>query len=196
MEKPRRQNHYTVEQRWGALERVAVDGCKPTDRALNMLNLPILFILRGMPGGTVETDEQPTYPPGHVYIVQEMAGWTLLILLKYEIDAPSVLLLDNFDSHVSEAGQNIVAEETSAIVCPVPTNSTSVSQPLDVGVKGSLKKKLSAECLREKVSTTKMAKQKRLGAVMRTIRAWEDILAKCVVKSFEKVIPKEPEEMV
>ncbi|KAG2825846.1 hypothetical protein PC116_g12987 [Phytophthora cactorum] len=36
--------------------------------------LPILFILRGMSGGTVETDELPTYPSGHVYTVQE-SGW-------------------------------------------------------------------------------------------------------------------------
>ncbi|KAG6951081.1 hypothetical protein JG688_00013892 [Phytophthora aleatoria] len=94
-------------------------------------------------------------------------------LLKYEIDAPSVLLLDNFDSHVSEAGQNIVAEETSAIVCPIPANSTSVSQPLDVGAMGPLKKKLSAEWLEDKVSTTRTAKEKRIAVVMRTIRAWE-----------------------
>ncbi|KAG2973301.1 hypothetical protein PC119_g22942 [Phytophthora cactorum] len=57
--------------------------------------LPILFILRGMPGGTVETDELPTYPSGHVYTVQE-SGWMdamvwqtyVMSLLKYEIDAP------------------------------------------------------------------------------------------------------------
>ncbi|OWY95834.1 Sedoheptulokinase [Phytophthora megakarya] len=36
MEKPRQQNHYTVEQRWEALKRVAVAGCKPTARALNI----------------------------------------------------------------------------------------------------------------------------------------------------------------
>ncbi|KAG2840216.1 hypothetical protein PC111_g3593 [Phytophthora cactorum] len=36
--------------------------------------LPILVILRGMPGGTVETDELPTYPSGHVYTVQD-SGW-------------------------------------------------------------------------------------------------------------------------
>ncbi|OWZ07666.1 hypothetical protein PHMEG_00019915 [Phytophthora megakarya] len=30
MEKPRRQNHYVVEQRREVLEQVAVDGCKPT----------------------------------------------------------------------------------------------------------------------------------------------------------------------
>ncbi|KAG3000912.1 hypothetical protein PC120_g20594 [Phytophthora cactorum] len=68
--------------------------------------------------------------------------------------------------------QNIVAEETSAIVCPVPASSTSVSQPLDVGVMGPLKKKLSAEWLRDKVSTARTTNEKRIAAVMRTIRAW------------------------
>jgi hypothetical protein len=134
-----------------------------------------------------------------VYTVQE-SGWMdakvwktyVLCLLKYEIDSPSVVLLDNFDSHVSEAGQNIVAEETSAIICPVHANSISVSQTLDVGVMGPLKKKLTAEWLREKVSTTRTAKEKRLAAVMCTIRAWENISTDCVVKSFEKAIPKDP----
>ncbi|OWZ12239.1 hypothetical protein PHMEG_00014626 [Phytophthora megakarya] len=45
---------------------------------------------------------------------------------------------------------------------------------------------LSAEWLREKVSTTRTAKQMRRGVVMRTIRAWKDISPECVVKSFEK----------
>ncbi|KAG2964965.1 hypothetical protein PC129_g19368 [Phytophthora cactorum] len=36
MEVPRRQNRYTVKQRQEALERVAVEGCKPTARALNI----------------------------------------------------------------------------------------------------------------------------------------------------------------
>ncbi|KAG2771268.1 hypothetical protein PC129_g20597 [Phytophthora cactorum] len=104
-----------------------------------------------MPGGTVKTDELPTYPSGHVYTIQE-SGWMdatvwqmyVMNLLKYEIDAPSALLLDNFDSHVSEAGQSIVAEETSTIVFPVPANSTSVSRPLDVGVMGATQEKV--EC--------------------------------------------------
>ncbi|OWZ14428.1 GDSL-like Lipase/Acylhydrolase [Phytophthora megakarya] len=37
MKKPRQQNHYTVEQWREVLERVAVDGCKPTARVLNIL---------------------------------------------------------------------------------------------------------------------------------------------------------------
>ncbi|KAG2952803.1 hypothetical protein C6341_g1554 [Phytophthora cactorum] len=36
MEAPRRQNHYTAKLRREALERVAVEGCKPTARALNI----------------------------------------------------------------------------------------------------------------------------------------------------------------
>ncbi|OWY97851.1 hypothetical protein PHMEG_00031517, partial [Phytophthora megakarya] len=103
-----------------------------------------------MPGGTVETDGLPTYPPGSVYTFKKMAGWTL----RY--------------------GES---EETSAIVCSVPANGTSVSQPLDVGVMRPLKKKLSAEWLREKMSATGTAKQKHLGKVMCPIGAWEGISA-------------------
>ncbi|GMF34512.1 unnamed protein product [Phytophthora fragariaefolia] len=111
------------------------------------LTAVLTIIADGIPGGIVETDELLTYPPGHVYTVQE-SGWMdgtvwqtyVMSLLKYEIDDPSVLSLDNHDSHVSEAGQNMVAEETSSIVCPVPANSTSVSQPLDVGVVGHSRK--------------------------------------------------------
>ncbi|OWZ15514.1 LOW QUALITY PROTEIN: hypothetical protein PHMEG_00010832 [Phytophthora megakarya] len=127
--------------------------------------LPNLFILRGMPGGTVDTDELPTYPPGHVYTVQEN-GW----------------------GDVTKPGKTSWQRRRRQLYA-----RTSVSQPLDVGVMGPLKKMLMAT---RKKSTTRTAKQKRLGAVMRTIRAWEDIPAKYVVKSFEKAIPKESEVMV
>ncbi|KAE9349348.1 hypothetical protein PR003_g5933 [Phytophthora rubi] len=68
-------------------------------------------------------------------------------LFRYEVDAPSVLLLDNFDAHVSEEGINVVAETTSALVCQLPANSTAVCQPLDVGVMGPLKKTITAKWL-------------------------------------------------
>ncbi|KAG2855088.1 hypothetical protein PC116_g24519 [Phytophthora cactorum] len=61
---------------------------------------------------------------------------------------------------------------------------------------GPLKKKLSAEWLRDKVSTARTAKEKRIAVVMRTIRAWENISTECVIKSFEKAIPKERVVMV
>lgn len=109
-----------------------------------------------MPGGSVEKEELQTYPQGHVYTVQENGWmdatvWAFYVqeLLKYEIDAPSVLLVDNFDAHVSDAGINVVSEETSALVCQLPTNSTAVCQPLDVGVMGPLKKKITAQWVAE-----------------------------------------------
>ncbi|KAJ8528689.1 hypothetical protein ON010_g14641 [Phytophthora cinnamomi] len=37
------------------------------------LKLPLLFIVRGEQGGTIERDELPTYPKGHVYTVQTKA---------------------------------------------------------------------------------------------------------------------------
>ncbi|KAF0701979.1 hypothetical protein AaE_016202, partial [Aphanomyces astaci] len=35
--------------------------------------LPILFILKGTPGGLIERHEIPTYPSGHVYVVHPKA---------------------------------------------------------------------------------------------------------------------------
>ncbi|POM60804.1 hypothetical protein PHPALM_30294, partial [Phytophthora palmivora] len=107
--------------------------------------LPILFIVKGKPGGTIEMDELPNYPQGqgHVYYVQENGWmdsrvWEIYAeeLLKYQIDSPSVLLADNFDYHVSEEGQMVIAREANATVCPLPANSTDVCQSLDVGVMG------------------------------------------------------------
>eukprot|EP00644_Phytophthora_capsici_P018620 jgi/Phyca11/131796/e_gw1.113.49.1 len=46
--------------------------------------------------------------------------------VKFEIDQPSVLLLDNFECHVSEEGQRIVAKEANATVVPLPPNNTAV----------------------------------------------------------------------
>ncbi|GMF33862.1 unnamed protein product [Phytophthora fragariaefolia] len=66
-------------------------------------------------------------------------------LHKYAFDGPAALLLDNFDSHVSEEGQRVVAEEANATVVPLPPNTTAVCEPLDVGVMGPLKAKLRAK---------------------------------------------------
>jgi len=159
--------------------------------------LPILFIVKGVPGGTIETDELPTYPAGHVYAVQENAWMDSRVwnrytceLLKFEIDSPSVLLLDNFDCHVSEEGVSVIVEETCATVCPLPENSTSVCQLLDVGVMGPLKRKIRSLWLREKVDRTATAKDKRIRSIKRTIRGWQEISADVVRRSFVKAIPK------
>ncbi|KAJ0391995.1 hypothetical protein P43SY_010487 [Pythium insidiosum] len=43
-------------------------------------------------------------------------------VLSYDIDEPSVFLLDNFNSHVSEEGKNLVARKAGSTVYPLPAN--------------------------------------------------------------------------
>ncbi|RQM31120.1 hypothetical protein B5M09_011722, partial [Aphanomyces astaci] len=40
------------------------------------LKLPILFIIKGEPGGLIEKSEFKTYPSGHYYAFQKKAVWT------------------------------------------------------------------------------------------------------------------------
>ncbi|KAJ0390108.1 hypothetical protein P43SY_011048 [Pythium insidiosum] len=116
-------------------------------------------------------------------------GWEFYVeeLIKYEISDPSVILLDNFDSHVSDEGVDFVARITNSLVCPLPANATSVYQPLDVGVMGTLKSKLRSLWLAEP-KTAKTAAAKRRVMIMRTIAAWDEITEDTVTKSFEKAL--------
>ncbi|KAG2803751.1 hypothetical protein PC129_g13042 [Phytophthora cactorum] len=162
--------------------------------------LPILFIIRGKPGGRLEKTEIPTFPPGHFYIVQENAwmddvGWKFYVerLLKYEFVGPSVLLLDNFESPVSEEGQRLVAEVASATTVPLPASSTAVCQPLDVGVVGPLKASIRGGF---KGIRKGNLKTRRLRAIKATIAAWEALDTEVVKRSFEKAIPRYPEVMI
>jgi hypothetical protein len=162
--------------------------------------LPILFILRGKLGGAIECDELPTYPSGHLYTVQDKGwmdatGWEFYVknVFRYAIKGPSVLLLDNFDSHVSEEGQRMVVEEACSSIAPLPPNSTAACQPLDVGVMGPLKSKIRAGYV---PSRGMSASQKRLAAIKATIKAWEAISETTISRSFEKAIPREPEVQV
>jgi hypothetical protein len=162
--------------------------------------LPILFIVRGKLGGDIERDELPHYPLCHYYTVQESAwmdaaGWRFYVgkLLKHEIDGPAALILDNFDSHVSEEGQRVVAEELNSKVAPFPPNTTAVCQPLDVGVMGPLKAKIRSKFRGISGGT---ASEKRLRAIKSTIAAWEELVETTIIRSFEKAIPRYPEIMV
>ncbi|RLO06880.1 hypothetical protein DYB28_013259, partial [Aphanomyces astaci] len=109
--------------------------------------LPILFIMKGVPGGRI--DELSTFPPGHHYAVQERAWmdkrvWATYLrdVLGEAIEEPSVVLLDNLESHVSGELYNIMYEELGAHLCALPPNATSVCQPLDVGVMAPFKRNL------------------------------------------------------
>ncbi|KAG6972276.1 hypothetical protein JG687_00001577 [Phytophthora cactorum] len=66
--------------------------------------LPILFIIRGVPGGDIEKDELKTYPLGHYYFVQESAwmdgrccDFYASEVLPRELNGATVVLADNFD---------------------------------------------------------------------------------------------------
>ncbi|ETV83949.1 hypothetical protein H257_03328 [Aphanomyces astaci] len=72
------------------------------------VKLPLLFIVKGKPGGPTDKLE----------------------LLQYE-DA-SVLMVDNLDCHVSEESHKKVAETLFSVVEPLPKNWTSQCQSLDV----------------------------------------------------------------
>ncbi|GMF53439.1 unnamed protein product [Phytophthora fragariaefolia] len=119
--------------------------------------------------------------------------WFVQNLLKYAFDGAAALLLDNFDSNVSEEGRRVVVEEANATVVPLPPNTTAVCQPLDVGVMGPLKTKLRAKFRGISAGT---AQGKCLRAIKSTIAAWEELEETTAIRSFEKAIPRYPEVMV
>ncbi|RHY05816.1 hypothetical protein DYB36_006294, partial [Aphanomyces astaci] len=163
--------------------------------------LPLLFIVKGQLGGTIEKQELESYPAGHHYAVQKNAWmderiWSMYLddVLAPCVEDASVLLVDNLKCHVSEESHDKVAEAMFSVVEPLPANSTSRCQPLDVGVMGPLKAMLKTEWLLEEDNREGnedfTAQEKRLAMVKRTIRVWEKISSEMVVKSFEKAIPK------
>jgi hypothetical protein len=110
-------------------------------------------------------------------------------VLKPELTSPSVVLLDNLDCHVSQEAEAIVATELFSLLCALPPNTTSVCQPLDVGVMGPLKAKLRSlwleECSFEHVS----AAEKRVRTIARAIKVWDEISPETVRMSFTKALP-------
>ncbi|KAF0705748.1 hypothetical protein AaE_014381 [Aphanomyces astaci] len=176
-------------ERLTAVMTIRADGVK----------LPILFIVKGKPGGTIDTSELPTYPPGHVYAVQESAWmddrvWDIYLdeLLAAHVEDSSVLLVDNLACHVSDKSYDKVAETMFSVLEPLPPNSTSRCQPLDVGVMGPLKAMLKTAWLLEddeRNGDILTAQEKRLATVKRTIKVWDRISTDTIVKAFDKAIP-------
>ncbi|RHZ08639.1 hypothetical protein DYB26_014715 [Aphanomyces astaci] len=120
--------------------------------------LPILFVIRGAPGGRFETSELPLFPRGHVYAVQQKAwmdntvwNYYLRTLLANNLSDHSVVLLDNFASHVNDDSYRIVHEALGSLLCPIPPNATSICQPLDVGVMAPFKRYLRDAWLTEEM---------------------------------------------
>ncbi|ETV65142.1 hypothetical protein H257_18068 [Aphanomyces astaci] len=113
------------------------------------VKLPLLFILKGQPGGVIDKKELSTYPAGHFYAVQKNA-W------------------------MDERVWSMYLDEVLAPCLDLPPNSTSRCQPLDVGVMGPLKAMLKTAWLLEEDSRSSVddvftAQEKRLAMVKRTI---------------------------
>ncbi|RQM29942.1 hypothetical protein B5M09_013717 [Aphanomyces astaci] len=170
--------------------------------------LPILFILRGIPGGPIKQDEFDSYPIGHFYAVQNRAWmdsrvWAIYLrkVLRPQVREPSALLLDNFKSHVSKEGRKIASEEVGCVVADIPPNATSGVQPLDVGIMAPYKRHLRNLWLDEDLiegseseedvdMMTVPAQKKRLDMIDRAIKAWARITPQEIRRSFAKAIPQ------
>ncbi|RHZ26877.1 hypothetical protein DYB37_012425 [Aphanomyces astaci] len=152
----------------------------------------------------IESTEFPTFPPGHYYAVREKAWMDGRVWAQYlrevlgeSIEEPSVVLLDNFECHVSDESYKIVYEELGAHICALPPNSTFFCQPLDVGVMAPFKRNLRNFWLLEEQIVgddedpfSPTACQKRVAMVKRAIAAWDMVSDDVIRRSFEKAIPQ------
>ncbi|RHY85764.1 hypothetical protein DYB35_011313 [Aphanomyces astaci] len=171
------------------------------------LKLPILFVIKGQPGGRIDTNEFPSYPAGHYYAVQNKAWmdsgvWQqyLWFVLAERVTGKSVLVLDNFESHVSAEGK-----ETASLlgydVWALPPNATSHCQPLDVSIMAPFKSHMRDLWIAEDMVSdnsdgndddwmSPAAHLKRRVMIDRAIKAWDKITPEQVRGSFFKAIPK------
>ncbi|RHY74553.1 hypothetical protein DYB30_012966 [Aphanomyces astaci] len=159
----------------GKSSKVA-NGEKHSDRLTAVLTIRA----DGQPGGVIDKKELSTYPAGHFYAVQKNAWmdervWSMYLdeVLAPCLDDASVLVVDNFECHVSDSTHEKLAETLFSVVEPLPPNSTSRCQPLDVGVMGPLKAMLKTAWLLEEDSRSSVddvftAQEKRLAMVKRT----------------------------
>ncbi|OQR89303.1 hypothetical protein ACHHYP_06361 [Achlya hypogyna] len=151
--------------------------------------LPVLFIVHGKPGGTIEREELPTYPPEDVYVVQENAWmdqrvWQHYLerLLRLCIRPKSVLLLDNFDAHVTPASNAYVSSALDSTLLPLPANASSAL--------------LRAQWLKERTNRQHFGSQhltahhKHAVVIDRVARVWRALKPETIAGSFEKALPK------
>ncbi|RHZ41768.1 hypothetical protein DYB31_012377 [Aphanomyces astaci] len=132
--------------------------------------LPILFIIRGSPGGRIASNDLPTYTRGHFYAVQEKAWMNNTVWRAYlrsvladAIDEPSVILLDNFESRVMAPFKRYLRDEWLA-------------EEIIDGEDGD-------------DFDTPTAAEKRMAMIKRAILAWDRVSASEIRRSFEKAIP-------
>ncbi|RHZ31864.1 hypothetical protein DYB31_008913 [Aphanomyces astaci] len=146
--------------------------------------LPLLLITKGV----------PEYP-GRA-LKPTMWRQYLRDVLGESIEEPSVVLMDNFECHVSDESYKIMHEELGSHLCALPPNATSVCQPLNVGVMAPFKRNLRSLWLYEEQLEgdddddpySPTARQKRMAMVLRAIAAWDMATADVIRQAFAKVL--------
>ena len=158
--------------------------------------LPILFILPGQPNGPITNEEIPSLPGEHFYVTQPNAWmdgnvWEYYVehVLAYSVAGPSKLFVDNLKVHVNDKSVDLVGYHCGSEVCPLPKNTTSVFQPLDVGVMGPLKSIIKSKWLKSQKGVT--AREKRANIINITIGALEQLNEATVVGSWKKALDVE-----
>ncbi|ETV64158.1 hypothetical protein H257_18907, partial [Aphanomyces astaci] len=126
--------------------------------------LPLMFIMRGTPGGRIESSEFPTFPSEHYYAVQTKAWMCqylreVLGVLGESIEEPSVVHMDNCECHVSAASYKIMYEEL--VMAPFKRNLRNLWL-LEEHIIGDDEDPYSLT-----------AQQKRMAMMQRTISAWD-----------------------
>ncbi|RLO13086.1 hypothetical protein DYB28_004353 [Aphanomyces astaci] len=116
-------------------------------------------------------------------------------VLGESIEEPSVVLMDNFECHVSDESFKIMHEELGSHLCALPPNATSVCQPFDVGVMAPFKRNLRNLWLYEEQLEgddddpySPTARQKRMAMVLRAIAAWDMVTADVIRQAFAKAL--------
>jgi hypothetical protein len=114
----------------------------------------------------------------------------------------SVVILDNFDAHVTPESHACVKDAYNSKLCLLPPNCTHVCQPLDVGVMGPFKAILRSKWLLESVDelldengnirdcsvSSRTAASKRIATIKHAIDAWGEISEDLIRKSFDKAL--------
>ena len=152
--------------------------------------LPILFILPGQPDGSIARNEIERYNNGHYYITQPKAWmdtnvWEFYIeeVLSREITGPSQIIVDNLKVHVNQHSIDLVANHCMSEVCALPANTTSVCQPLDVGVMGPLKASIKKKWLHSNRGRT--ASEKRENVINIAIQSYNELKETTIKKAWK-----------
>ncbi|RHY21958.1 hypothetical protein DYB32_009665 [Aphanomyces invadans] len=126
---------------WAEVGEVSRDNS--TEKHSNRLTAVMAACADGMAcflRGVIQSEEFPTLPSCHLYVQQNAsmddAVWEFYLkeLLKFDLIGHTVLLVDNLATHVWSSPYKLVDEELIGFLEPLPPNSTSACQPLDVGI--------------------------------------------------------------